>query len=96
MLCHWIEKNQGFQWIYQILMHHHYVQRYRRLSNPGAHHSSLSLKQHRIHPDFMNIIQFHYHNTIKDKVKDIFREILDMVEVIIFSYCCKYINTWLN
>ena len=53
----------------------------------------IMLKQHSIQPDFMNIIQFHYNNTMKGKVKGIFREVLDMVEVMTFLFCCKSINT---
>ena len=29
------------------------------------------LKQHKIKPDYMNLIQIHYHTTIKGKVKGI-------------------------
>ena len=52
----------------------------------------IMLKQHSIQPDFMNIIRFYYHTTIKVKVKWICSEMLDNVELIMFLFCCKSIK----
>ena len=51
----------------------------------------MMLKQLRIQTGFMDILQFHYDNTNKEKSKGIFREELDMVEAMIFLFCCKSI-----